>query len=77
MCVGGWRKKKLAQHTPRGGSSQEEGDSSARLFEEAEAGADNQGNMKVRLLEKEGHKMEKPKYFSFCTSVLRLTQFIY
>ena len=48
MCVGGWRKKKLAEHTPGGESSQEEGDSSAHLLEEAEAGADKQGNMKVR-----------------------------
>ena len=48
MCAGGWRKKKLAQHTPREGSLQEEGDSSAHLLEEAEAGADKQGNMKVR-----------------------------
>ena len=38
----------LLLNDPREGSLQEEGDSSAHLLEEAEAGADKQGNMKAR-----------------------------
>lgn len=47
MLEAGERRSWPSTH-PGGESSQEEGDSSAHLLEEAEAGADKQGNMKVR-----------------------------